>query len=185
MSETPSRRPRHVPFWLVLSLMANMMLVGLVAGMVLRAPRGPEPQFDRREPEWVASNGERAKIGLIMRGAYDSSKEQRSERAAARKALGDALATDPYDADAVRAAFARLRAADESVHSAMHEQMIEQFATLPVDERMRIGEMLERGPGTFGPGGPSRRERVLIRHERREGPDDGPPGGPGMMGPDD
>ncbi|MCA8900503.1 MAG: periplasmic heavy metal sensor [Hyphomonas sp.] len=174
MTETPTPpRTRHVPFWLVISLMANMMLVGLFAGMFLRS--GPKPhEAPHRKPPiaWVSHEGDRMEVAAVMRQAFEASEEERSERIAARKALADALGKDPYNADAVRTAFAGLRAADMAVHAATHEEMVEQFASLPVEERVRMAEILTRGPMTMMPRGERRNLRsFIVRTDRVE--DDG------------
>ncbi|MEZ5945940.1 MAG: periplasmic heavy metal sensor [Hyphomonas sp.] len=165
MSETPAK-PRQVPFWLVLSLMANMMLVGLFAGLLLRRPPPPQgPPDGSPRIEWVSRDGdERRQIAVVMRTAFEASEGERSERVAARAALAEALGKEPYDADAVRAAFAGLRRADEAVHAATHEKMVEQFASLPVDERLHMADIVSRGPGDFlARRGMRKGERVFIR----------------------
>lgn len=179
MNDMPAS-PRRLPFWLVISLMANMALIGLLAGVLLRpsppAPRGGDTRF-----AWVPKDGDRAAIGRVMHEAFGASEQERQVRADVRRALGEAVAKDPYDEGAVREAFQTLRAADESVNAATQEAMVKLLADLPLEDRKRVAMFLMHGPGDMGPG---RRMRPGDRDFRRDGeggrrmpppPDDLPP----------
>ncbi len=168
MSEpTPTRR---IPFWLTLSIMANLLLVGLVAGSMLRSPRngfGPDGMPPQRPPVLgEASLADRMMVRRMMMEAFRSADREVADRRAARAALGDALQTDPYDPEAVRRAFGSLRVSDEDVHTAIHESLVGRLGELSVDQRTALAEMLSREPGD----GPRRGHRRFGRD------DDGPPG---------
>ena len=171
MNETPNTTPaspRRVPLWLVISLMANMALVGLVAGLLLRSgPRQALPES--RSPErfvWASrDDGGRDAIAMVFREAFQASDAERKGREEARRALAKAVTSEPYDADAVRKAFASLREADDSVNAATHEAMVDLFATLPLEDRKHMARILTHGPG----------DRGRIRRMRSD--DRGMPGG--------
>lgn len=169
MNEKPPAMPRQVPFWLVISLMANMMLVGLLGGLLLR-PGAPKPVVEHSQERfaWVEKDGEGAPVALVLRKAYQASESEREARVTARKALADAVARDPYDEKAVREAFTALRQADDSVNESTHEAMVQLFAALPVEERAHMARFLMHGP----PDAPRMRrmrpgERIMVR--KREG----------------
>ena len=175
---------RQLPLWLIVSLMANMMLIGLLAGLLLRpAPSKPFVDKSKARFSWVQSEGGGEPVALVLREAFQASESARATRVAARQALADAVAKDPYDEAAVREAFGKLRDADDSVNEATHEAMVKLFATLPVEDRKHMAMFLMRGPGDH----PLRRggrpgERMIPRNEdggpvdgRMMGPGDGPP----------
>jgi uncharacterized membrane protein len=181
MNETPNTTPvspRRVPFWLVISLMANMALVGLVAGLLLRT--GPsQVSPGSRPPErfvWASrDDGSRNAIEMVFREAFQASDAERKARDESRKALAIAVTSEPYDAEAVRKAFASLREADDSVNQATHEAMVDLFATLPLEDRKHMARILTHGPGDRGR---MRRLRPDDRGMPGGGPDsrmDGPP----------
>ena len=164
MNDKPAS-PRQVPFWLVLSLMVNMMLVGLLAGLVLRpGPSGPVAREPVERFAWARRDGDNAPIALVLREAFEASEAERQDRVTARKALGEAVARDPYDEEAVRKAFASLRTADEAVNASTHEEMVKLFARLPVDERTHMARILMHGPEGMHP---MRRLRPGARIELR------------------
>ena len=165
---TPKRR---IPFWLTLSIMANLLLVGLVAGSLLRKPYhrfGPEGVAPPRPPILgEASHGDRMMVRSIMMEAFRSANAEVADRRAVRATLGEALQIDPYDPEAVRRAFASLRMSDEAVHTAIHESLVDRLADLSVEQRTALAEMLSREPGD----GPRRKHRKFDQ-------DDDGPGGP-------
>ena len=168
MNET-SASPRRWPHWLIVSLMTNMILVGLLAGLLLQS--GPKNRPDGRPGErftWASRDGgDREKIGHVFREAFKASESARQARADVRRRLADAVSADPYDADAVRALFRELRESDDTVNEATHEAMVGLFATLPVEDRRHMARVLTHGPED--------RKRM-----RGPGPNDpaGPPEGP-------
>lgn len=169
MSDAPETS-RRWPRWLIVSLMANMILLGLLAGFLLQAgPTGKPHGAPSERPSWASrDDGSRDIMRRVFRQAFEASGEERTARAEARARLGDAVAADPYDADAVREAFRELRAADDTVNEAMHEAMVDLFATMPVDERAKMARFLKHGPG-------DRRAERRMRSGR--------PGDPGERGP--
>lgn len=170
MSETSPKR--QIPFWLTLSVMANLLLVGLVAGALLRGhPGGPAPDGMRGERPPVlegASREDRMLVRRMMMEAFRSAESQVEQRRSARTALGEALQIEPYDREAVRRAFVGLRTSDEAVHSEIHETLVDRLDELNIEQRKALSEMLSREPGDH-------RRRKERKSDRDRGRPDGPP----------
>ena len=170
MSET--RSTRRIPFWLTLSVMANLLLVGLLIGMALRGPGfgpGPEGMEGRRPPMLEGANPEDRKVvRKMMMETFHSAEAEMEDRRVVRETLGEALQIDPYDPEAVRRAFASLRIADEAVHSKIQESLVHRMGELTLDQRKSLADMLSHEPG----------EGLGRRRMRMGGEGDGPPGPP-------
>ncbi|HAE26051.1 MAG TPA: hypothetical protein DCG58_02730 [Hyphomonas adhaerens] len=167
MSDTP----RRWPFWLIVSLLANMILVGLLAGFLLQAgPRGKPDGPPAERISWGSrDDGSREVMRRVFREAFRASAEERTARADVRKRLAETVSADPYDADAMREAFKELRSADDAVNAATHEAMVNLFATMSVEDRQHMARILRHGPG-------DRRSRHKRGPDGRSGPaGDGPP----------
>lgn len=170
---------RRLPFWLVLSVLANMLLIGLMAGILLR-PGPPGPQMDRRHEHfsWVSKEdkGDREVIMRVLREAFRSAEGPREARTEARKVLADAMTAEPYDEQAVLDAFENLRAADAAVNVSAHQAMAKLFADLSPEERARMARFLMRGPR--GMDGRKRSDARGGPPPDMPGPDGGPDAGP-------
>ena len=105
MSEThPTRR---IPFWLTLSVMANLLLVGLLVGMALRAPmhgRGPDGGDGPRPPMLDAEAVRKAFASLRIADetVHATIQESLVHRMgdltlAQRKSLAEMLSREPGD----------------------------------------------------------------------------------------
>ena len=165
MSEPGTRR--RIPFWLTLSLMANMLLVGLLVGTVVRSgddTHRRDRMMSERPPVMEhASRKDREAIRRVMMESFKSARDEMDHRKAARAELGRALRLEPYDPDAVRAAFAELRRTDEAVHAVTHEALATRLGDLSASERDGLAQLLSREPGEGRrgrhPGGPPGPER--------------------------
>ena len=157
MSEqnTPQTGPanrRWVGPLLLVSLIVNFFLLAHV-GM------GAFHHFNRGEHRGAMMFG--MPHGAVMRALSDEERQtfrqnMRSQRAgivehfgdirAARLALSEAVAADPYDKQVAKEAFARVRAAMNGIASASQDILIEAFADLSPETRDRIAEELKRSP---------------------------------------
>ncbi len=162
---------------LFISLAANLLIIGAVVGAKfagVRLERGPPPaNVVERLP------GPRAFMEALppetrakLRDDFiESAQQTRELRQAARQARIDAFQaarTEPYDAERVRQAFARMREADQAVAAGFQDRVAQSFATLTPEERARALDALrDAQPGPRGAGGPFR--------QRRQGPDGPPP----------
>jgi uncharacterized membrane protein len=138
---------------LFISLAFNLLIIGAVAGaagagvrlereanrgaVVERMP-GPRAFLRALPPETRA---------VMRRELADSWGESREAREAAIQARRDAFAvasTEPYDAARVRAAFAQLRAADQTAIAVFHDNVAEAFGRLTPEQRREALEALRR-----------------------------------------
>lgn len=136
------------------SVALNLLAVGAVAGAL-----GAGVRLERESPREavVRMPGARAFMAALpvdlrvkMRAALaDSWVESREARRASREArlaAFEAAAQEPYDVERVRAAFARVREADQAAIGVFHDSVVEAFATLSPEERREALEALRRAP---------------------------------------
>lgn len=168
MSEQKST---HLPIWLTASLIANALLVGLLIGGGLANRGFPPPQqgggeytlargIDQAIPQSEREAVRRA-FRQAFRRAHGDSREPRRELHRARADLGRILAAEPYDREAVIAAFARIRGADQQAKAGFHEELATVLEGLSVEQRLAISRDLDR-PGR------ARYQRRTPRHPRPE-----------------
>ncbi|WP_321490338.1 periplasmic heavy metal sensor [uncultured Hyphomonas sp.] len=169
MSDT-SDTPRRWPFWLIVSLMANMILVGLLAGFLVQAgPKGKPDGPPRERITWGdRDDPNRDAIRQVFKEAFKASGEERMARVESRRQLAEAVLADPYNPDAVREAFSNLRSADDAVNEATHEAMVDLFASMTMEQRQHMAEILRRGPRDH-------KSKGKMAPGERGGPGDGPP----------
>jgi uncharacterized membrane protein len=155
---------------LFLSVALNLLVIGAVAGawgagvrvqreigdaVVARMP-GPRAFLNALPPE----------TREIMRGELaESWTESRELRRAALQARRDAFAaaaTEPYDVERVRAAFARLREADQRAIAVFHDNVLDAFARLTPEQRREAMEALARAA-------PARRQNIAPADDTGDG----------------
>jgi uncharacterized membrane protein len=134
------------------SLAINLLLVGVVGGAAisnLRHDRIAAEKAVARAPNMRALMDslppERAQT--IRSDVVKTWREAREERRAARAArieLYRIAGAEPYDAAAVKAAFARMRAADGEVTRQFHEVVADSMAKLTSEERREMLRTLAR-----------------------------------------
>lgn len=139
---------------LFVSAALNVLAIGAVVGAI-----GAGVRFQREAPGAVVDRmpGPRAFMAALpeptrekMRNEFaDSWDQSRTARQAARLARREAFeaaAAEPYDAARVRAAFARLRAADQAAVGVFHDNIVDAFARLSPEERREAMTALRRAP---------------------------------------
>jgi uncharacterized membrane protein len=139
---------------LFVSVALNLLAVGAVAGALgagvrleREAPREAVTRMPGARAFMAALPPElRVKMRAALADGWVESRNARLEAREARRAAFEAAATEPYDAERVRAAFVRLRAADQTAIGVFHDQVIEAFATLTPEERRSALEALRRAP---------------------------------------
>ena len=164
MSE--GRFPWRTLFFVSLGL--NLLTVGAVAGALgagvqlqREAPqalveRMPGPRaFVTALPEEV-----RAEVRRELALSWGQSREVRQGAAQARREAFEAASAEPYDAARVRAAFARLRAADQASVAVFHNNIVDTFAELTPEQRRLALQSLRDAP-------PARGDGVLQRRRQR------------------
>ena len=140
---------------LIASLTLNLFLVGLIAGDRLSPPPPPESipgtvfadlrrMSEALPPETRGEIRDRFEVHRpeLIRGLM--------AMRAARHDVRDVLQREPYDPDALRAAFDTLRERTDAVQAIVHTALIEVAGQLDPDERLAIA----RPPGRRG--GPDR-----------------------------
>jgi uncharacterized membrane protein len=158
------------------SVALNLLLIGAAVGGYAAGVR-----VEREAPGAVVDRlpGPRAFIAALpaetrakVRGEFESSwtqsREARTSARQARREAFEAAAAEPYDRDAVRAAFARLREADQRAVGVFHDNVVDAFAELTPEERRRALIALRRAP-------PQVRERAAPDEAGSAVEDDAPP----------
>lgn len=166
--------PRKLPFWLIVSVLVNMLLLGLIGGMLLKPDKKPAPDRPRiggveRPLLGLESAEDRAKVRRIVREAIQDARPEMETRAAARRALGERLNAEVYDAEAISAAMSDLRAAEAALLAKMHGNLETELGDLTPAQRRAVAAAMSRPMGA---------RRGLRRGERgRRGfrRDGGPP----------
>lgn len=154
MTETNirARSPLWVKILLALSLAVNLAIVGLVAGLLIRAPgplRGGGPGLSYALPYIVALDREdrRAVMGTVRE---DPDLPDRRDRRAQFDDMLAALRADPLDEDVVRAVLARQASGVARVQSVAQEAWLELVSGMSAAERAAyadtVEQVLKKGP---------------------------------------
>jgi uncharacterized membrane protein len=134
------------------SLAANLLLVGVIGGAALsnlRHDRAEAQKAVARAPNVRAVMDtlppERAQAirGDVVKAWRAAGDERRAARAA-RVEVYRLAGAEPYDATAVKAAFARMRAADAEVTQQFHDVVADAMAKLTPEERRAVLASLAR-----------------------------------------
>lgn len=154
---------------LFISVAVNLLALGVIVGGYVAGVR-----LEREAPEAVVARmpgtrafmaalppETRAKVRVELADSWTESRETRRAAAQARRDAFDAAGAEPYDAARVRAAFARLRAADQAAIGVFHDNVAEAFARLTPQERREALEALRRAP-------PARRANIAPGAEQAD-----------------
>lgn len=174
MSEPSAEPKRGISTWLMISILINVLLIGLIGGrMIGRANTvkdvpgigaTSETRVARRILDNV-SRRDRLELGRMFAETLRDNREIIIERNLARRALSAALVAEPYNDEDVRLAMAELREADLALQAAMQDALSVGFARLTAEQRAALARSIERGspigdrpPPPGGPrfGGPDR-----------------------------
>jgi uncharacterized membrane protein len=143
---------------LFISLAANLLLAGVIGGAVLssaRHERAAAAQAVTRAPnlravmEAVPAERRqqiRAKVIAAWREGRPARLEARAARAEVYKLAGD----DAYDAAAVKAAFARVRAADAKIAEHLQGTIADALTELMPEERRAVLQRMAQRRGAMG-----------------------------------
>ena len=153
-----------VPGFLLVSLALNVFLVSALVGRYARdhGP-GPEGPIGFRGLTDGLPQAARETVRDSFRARRGEIRQERQELRAARRAVQEALAADPYDPDAARRAFGALREASGELARLAQDSLVEAAGRLPAAQRRELLERRERAPR------PPR--------NRPDGPPGPPPGG--------
>ena len=163
MSDATSSK---LPIWLIVSLIANALLIGvLIGGGLGQRKAGPPPSVVGQEEALIRGidralpDDDRREVRQIFRRAYAESRAERVRVRNARRALGRLMNANPYDADAVRAGFEELREADAAMKARMHSLIADQFGALTAEQRRAVLRETNRGDRRRGDRKPPPRDR--------------------------
>lgn len=140
--------------WLIASVLLNMLLIGIIAGLIVRGDdsaraTGPgQPGTER--PFFDASPEDRRAVGRLLREGFQNVKPLRESQRQKRRELAKLLGTETYDAEAVKTLLAEMRASDEAVTAKIHSLIEPQLADLTPTQRKIVADALTRGPGRVG-----------------------------------
>ena len=167
MSEDTKSR---LPIWLIVSLMANALLIGLIIGGGLGQRKSganqPIPGDERaliRGIDEAVSSDQRQTVRRAFRRAFEDSRSERRAVRDVRRKLGSLLSADSYDAAEVQTAFQELRDAESAMKKRMHDVLAEQFGALSEAQRRAIVQDLNRRGARRGPPGGERDRRPPPR----------------------
>jgi uncharacterized membrane protein len=149
------------------SLALNLFLIGAVVGvgaMGLRPPHRPEA---RSGPGMAAaaealSPEQRMAWRTMLREQARVSGPKLREARIARRTAWRRVAEEPMDTQAILADLARSRTIEQAERTAMDQRMVEFAAALPLADRVRLSNALNRprghrrGADRLGRGGPDR-----------------------------
>ena len=143
----------RLPIWLIASLMANALLIGLFIGGGLGQKRAGPPlgghggeQALIRGIDQSVPEDQRQAVRRTFRRAFADTRQERIRLRDVQSELGRRLSAEPYDAEAVRDAFEEMRKAEAAMKARMHDVLAEQFGTLTAEQRRAVIEDFNRRP---------------------------------------
>lgn len=139
MSEPQVRR---FPFWLTVSVLGNLVLLGLLAGIFLNAPKPPRHDARGDRPHITLSEGDREAVRQLMRESFEAGREAMEVRRAAERTLAETLRAEPYNEAAARAALANLREADRAARDIVADRMFDGLGELSPDQRALVAKIM-------------------------------------------
>jgi uncharacterized membrane protein len=136
---------------LLISLAVNLFLAGLFAvgyfkdGRHHRGGHGMSMGMPHHVVARHLSDDERQALRATMREHRSTFQPLFNDLKAARLALSEAVAADPYEPEAVRDAFASMRAGMDALATQSQGALVEAFADLSPESRDKIAEALKQG----------------------------------------
>lgn len=148
---------KSFPYLLVVSLCANTLMLGAVAGMFITSNKAPHgDRRDDRRGEFIGGGPLEERIARTamadlpeadrdafrkkLRNAWRESGDQRSEIESIRKDMEAALAADEYDQAEMASAFAEIRQLELKMKAGLHDNIVELLASVPADKRKTLIE---------------------------------------------
>jgi uncharacterized membrane protein len=140
---------------LFISVALNLLIVGAVTGAFVAGVRlqrqageavvdrmpGPRAFLRAMPPDT------RALMRRELADSWDQSRQARASALQARREAFEAVAAEPYDAERVRAAFERLREADQRAIGVFHDNIADAFGRLtPAERRQALDALRTAAP---------------------------------------
>jgi len=145
-----------VPGLLLVSLAANLFLVGILAGQFTHSRVDSIPTYSIRSFLAVVPEEAQETVRAAFAGREAEIAAARGDARGARGAVAEAFVAEPFDRAAAEAAFQRLRQESDDLQSAVQAAIMDAAARMPVATRQ---EILER----------ARARRAAREAERRQG----------------
>ncbi|WP_395645302.1 periplasmic heavy metal sensor [Terricaulis sp.] len=152
---------------LLVSAGLNLLLIGgaagaFGAGVRLQRPEQPQAVVERlpgpRAFMQALPEPTRTKVREDMAESWVQTRQRREAALQARRDAFAIMAAEPYNAANVKAAFARLRQADQDTIAVFHDNIADELGTLSPEQRREAMEALRRAA-------PARRDGVAPRRE--------------------
>lgn len=121
---------KRLSWALALSLGLNVFLLGHESSRWFHQQRAEEVHGGRPRGPMHRMFGEPSPALL----------SHRSELRAARRAVAEALESDPLDRERLKSALARLREETSEGQAALHERLIERAGELPLEQRRELAQ---------------------------------------------
>lgn len=159
---------------LIISLVANALLIGLVIGGLIGKPRGGHGRggsdyMIARGIQDIVPEGERNEIREAFHLAFEDSRADWQTKREARREFMAALSASPFSKAEIDRSFEDMRAADTALTRSFQATLSEQIAALSDAQRAELVDWLEDVEAR-------RRERRERRRRHRGGDRDGPRG---------
>lgn len=164
-------RPRRFPFLLTVSVLGNLVLLGLIAGIFLKAPQRGGERHGPDRPGFELSQEDREAVRNLMRESFEAGRDALEARRVQERRLAEVLKAEPYDEAAARAALADLREADKVARDIVADRMFEGLDELSPDQRELVAKLMAGNLEKRG----KRHDRIEKFRERREERGEGPP----------
>ena len=143
---------RTIAIVALLSLLLNALLVGFIGAQWMRRAAGP-PAW-RLAPFEAGAPAPRVihKLRAMIESEIARADESAARTGVARAAVLQALQSEPFNGEAVTAALAQLRVANNDVSESFHRAIVATAASLSVEDRAELAVLLARvgGPGGLG-----------------------------------
>jgi len=175
MSPPDAGQPGRSRWWLVASVLLNVLLVGVLIGAAInRHDDGPAPgdgpppiqrggafTADRELAEAIfaaLTRDERRQARRELRRSWGNLRDRREAVSAARNRLRQALTAEPFDGEAVADAMDAMRREELAVRLEIEKRLLALLARLDPDARARLVERFDNPParprrGRFRRGG--------------------------------
>lgn len=160
------------PVWLSLSVLLNLLLIGLIAGYLIGQPRGGPPHGGRLDPGSLRSEvalgrgilevtpeADRRALSRSLGRAIGQSGGQFRDRLRARNEIMTALRADTFEPEAVAAALNSVQSADTRAQDALHDRLIAALSELSPEQREQLADFMRDDAARFS------RSRPRLRDE--------------------
>lgn len=143
----------------LVSLAANLLIVGGLVGGYAAGARFQPPRMAQANDAGPARallqalpQSERAAMRRELARTFVDARAMRKEARDARTALAQTALAEPYDPAAVKAALARMRAADAALAGRFHDAVADAFAKMSPEERRQALRALAQRRADTRPG---------------------------------